>query len=241
MCTEFVTKTSLPTCKITASVRGDGMVNPGDTLIDYGSDVRFIATPNIGYKIDSVIISGLNKGEITSYTFSNVQSDSNIRVVFKIKSYTVSASSSANGSISPKGDTLVKHGEDVTYTIVPNTGYKIDSVIVNGLNKGEITSYTFSNVQSDSNIRVIFIKIPVSNKKATESRFFVSPNPTSGKLTIDNRLPTMKGQVYIYNAAGVWVDMFSISNRITELNLSHLTPGIYLLQFGNERVKLLIK
>ena len=60
------------------------------------------------------------------------------------------------GTIDPTGETLVEEGSSITYTITPYEAYKIYDVWVNGISQGDITTYTFENVQSNETISVEF-------------------------------------------------------------------------------------
>lgn len=80
-----------------------------------------------------------------------------------ITSFTVAASAGPNGLISPSGNIFVTQGKDQAFTITPETGYMIDNVIVDGSNKGAITSYTFSNVQANHSINATFKTLSSGN------------------------------------------------------------------------------
>lgn len=73
----------------------------------------------------------------------------------------ITASSGANGSISPAGDVQVIKGDDKTFTFTPNTGYGIDDVLVDGSSVGRVGTYTFTNVRAAHTIRVTFRTLPV--------------------------------------------------------------------------------
>ena len=70
--------------------------------------------------------------------------------------FTVAASAGAHGAISPSGDKLVAVGNDVTYTIKPDTGYHLVDVLVDGVSVGAVTSYKFDNVAEDHTISASF-------------------------------------------------------------------------------------
>ncbi|OGO36967.1 MAG: hypothetical protein A2147_09840 [Chloroflexi bacterium RBG_16_57_8] len=70
---------------------------------------------------------------------------------------TISSSAGPNGSISPSGATLVAPpGSDQSYTIRADTGYHVDSVLVDGTSAGALTTYTFTNVSADHTIAATF-------------------------------------------------------------------------------------
>lgn len=70
--------------------------------------------------------------------------------------YTITSSAGTGGSISPSGSASVTSGSSKSYTITANTGYIISNVIVDGVSKGAISSYSFSNVTSAHSISVTF-------------------------------------------------------------------------------------
>ena len=73
-----------------------------------------------------------------------------------VTGYTITATSGANGSISPSGAVRVASGGSQTFTISPSSGYMIDTLKVDGLEVTATTSYTFSEVNSNHTIEVNF-------------------------------------------------------------------------------------
>jgi len=69
---------------------------------------------------------------------------------------TITATVGANGSIFPSGYVVLNNGGNPTFTFAPNSGYHIDSVIVDGVKVDSTTSYTFNNVTSNHTIRAVF-------------------------------------------------------------------------------------
>ena len=68
----------------------------------------------------------------------------------------ITASAGAGGSISPSGPVTVPAGGSQTFAIAPDDGHIIASVMVDGVNRGAISSYTFSNVTGDHTISAAF-------------------------------------------------------------------------------------
>jgi hypothetical protein len=142
---------------ITATTGPNGAISPsGSVNANFGATQAFTITPNTGYHIDSVIVDGANQGAIASYTFSNVTANHTIRAVFAIDQFTITSTAGANGVISPEGPTVVDYGESQSYSIIPNTGYHIDSLIVDDVNQGQLASFTFTNVTANHTIRALF-------------------------------------------------------------------------------------
>ncbi|MBI4768084.1 MAG: FG-GAP repeat protein [Deltaproteobacteria bacterium] len=79
-------------------------------------------------------------------------------------SYIVTASAGSGGSISPSGQVSIPQGANQTFTITPNTGYRIAGVTVDGVSRGAITSYSFSSVTANHTIAASFT--PISSPPA---------------------------------------------------------------------------
>jgi len=90
------------------------------------------------------------------YTFSNVNANHSLQVVFGINSYNISASATTGGSLSPVGNATVNYGGGVTYNFTPNTGYHVKAVTVNGNNISPSESYSFFEVHEDQTLFVEF-------------------------------------------------------------------------------------
>jgi len=82
-------------------------------------------------------------------------------IVNYMQTYTIIASAGTGGSISPSGNVSVISGESKEFTITANSGYSVSSVIVDGVSKGAITSYIFSDVVEEGHtIAVTFTANP---------------------------------------------------------------------------------
>ena len=74
----------------------------------------------------------------------------------KPTTYTITASASQGGSISPNGSVSVAKGADQKFTITPSEGYEIADVKVDGQSVGKKTEYTFENVTAEHTIAATF-------------------------------------------------------------------------------------
>ena len=80
--------------------------------------------------------------------------------------FSVTASSTEGGIVTPAGVSQVQYSKDITYTITPDKGYVIKSVLVDGNDVGAVSEYTFANVKKDHTILVIFAA--VTDEPATD-------------------------------------------------------------------------
>jgi len=83
-----------------------------------------------------------------------------VTAAFAIKTYAISASTGSGGSISPAGGINVTYGASQTFTITPNTGYRIAGVLVDGVAQGTPGSFSFSNVTAAHTIQATFTANP---------------------------------------------------------------------------------
>ena len=148
------------THNITASAGAGGSISPSGTVaVTEGLSKTFTITPNYGYRIHSVLVDGVDQGAVSSYTFSDVTRAHTIKALFTLNTYSITASAGAGGSITPSGSISVVHGGSQTYQMIPAFGYKIASVVVDGVNQGSVSSYTFSNVAGGHSISASFERI----------------------------------------------------------------------------------
>ena len=125
-----------------------------------GGEYTFTVTPETCYELVSVTVNGATVTPTNNvYTVSNVTAQQNIIATFSQISYTITASAGNGGTINP-GTTTVNCGGSQTYTIVPNEGYMISDVTVDGQSVGSVSTYSFTNVTANHTISATFVEIP---------------------------------------------------------------------------------
>jgi len=141
---------------ITSFEQPHGTISPfGVVVLNYGGSQAYTVTPDSGCRIDSVLVDGRNLGPLQVYTFINVTGYHSIAAYFT-QSFSITATAGANGTITPLGTVKVDYSTNKQFVIAPNTGYYIDSVLVDGLKVDSTVSYTFRNVSAAHTIRVVF-------------------------------------------------------------------------------------
>ena len=147
----------LPQYTITPTAGPGGTITPSTPqTVNWGGSATFTIAPNMGYRILDVKVDGVSVGTPASYTFSNVMADHTIAATFELLKYTITPTAGAGGTLTPSTPQTVNWGGSATFTIAPNTGFKIADVLVDGISHGAITSYTFSNVTADHTIAATF-------------------------------------------------------------------------------------
>ncbi len=143
------------TARIDSGENGE-IVPSGAVSVPAGGSQTFVLTASPGYKVAFVQVDGKSQGAISSFTFTGVSSNHTISAGFSPMTYTITVTSGPDGVVTPSSAVLFQHGDNQTYTIVPNPGYKIDRVVVDQTPQGPIDSYTFTSIRNDHTIVVEF-------------------------------------------------------------------------------------
>ena len=163
---------------ITASSGANGNISPsGAVLVNSGASQTFTVTPNTGYT-PSLTVDGLPATLINNtYTFTNVTGPHTISVSFSlIQTETITASSGANGRISPSGAVLVNSGSSQTFTVTPNSVAYEPILTVDGLPAALTNNtYTFNDVTGPHTISVSFILQPETITASAGPNGSISP------------------------------------------------------------------
>jgi uncharacterized repeat protein (TIGR02543 family) len=146
---------SVPTFTLTTSAsNGSITLSPPGGIYNTGTVVTVTANSNSGYTFDSWIGDLSGSANPTNLTINGNRS---VTATFTaIPTYTITASAGANGAISPSGSVSVAQNANQTFTMLPNNGYQVDVVTVDGVSQGSITSYTFNNVTVGHTISATF-------------------------------------------------------------------------------------
>ena len=215
------------------SVSG-GSVNPSNGQVLEGNTLTITLTPDSSHTTNGATTTcsnGVINGNIL--TISNVQSDLDCQVVFPIKKYYISVSSST-GSVSPSS-VVVNHGNSVTLSLTPSTGYTAvgaTTTCTNATISG--TSLIIRNVSKNMNCTVTFSK-SVFAYNITASGGTITPSSGSigsGQNLIIQLTPDLihkiKGVTTTCSNSTITGNVLTISNVQSALNCSVTFPDIYL-------------
>ena len=215
------------------SVSG-GSVNPSNGQVLEGNTLTITLTPDSSHTTNGATTTcsnGVINGNIL--TISNVQSDLDCQVVFPIKKYYISVSSST-GSVSPSS-VVVNHGNSVTLSLTPSTGYTAvgaTTTCTNATISGR--SLIIRNVSQNMNCTVTFSK-SVFAYNITASGGTITPRSGSigsGQNLIIQLTPDLihkiKGVTTTCSNSTITGNVLTISNVKSALNCSVTFPDIYL-------------
>jgi hypothetical protein len=147
----------------------NGSIAPSGLLtIEYLDTIDFTITPagDDDYEIDRLYIDNVPVSiapDATSYSLV-VTKALDVHIIFRRITYSVTASVTGNGSVSPSGTTYVNKDADVEYTFIPmNMYYEVSQVLLNGeeVDKSEYADNTFTvrNIRNAYSLDVSFAPI----------------------------------------------------------------------------------
>ena len=134
-----------------------------------------------------------SQGSPGNYTINGTYILSSLIV---LGTHTIAATAGENGSITPEGLVIIGNGMSRTFTIAPDSGYRLDTLLVDGVAIiPSTTSYTFTNVSAHHTITATFRRTTVGYaedvvvKELTYALEQNYPNPFNPSTTIRFRIP----------------------------------------------------
>jgi hypothetical protein len=76
--------------------------------------------------------------------------------------------------------------------------------------------------------------VGINDKTNSANRINIFPNPSSGKITLEIKEPQHQSQLSIFNLNGQELLKQQITEPTKEIDISHLTGGIYFVKFSND-------
>ncbi len=146
---------AVDTNTLSTTTVGSGTItlDPPTGTYDYGTSVGLTAVPATGWHFTgwSGDLSGSQNPESIL-----MDADKSVTATFAVDTHTITASCGIGGSITPSGQVAVGYNADQAFTIIPDAGYHVFEVWVDGVSVGAVPSYAFSNVTSDHTIEASF-------------------------------------------------------------------------------------
>ncbi|MFV0364609.1 MAG: hypothetical protein ACK5LL_16185 [Suipraeoptans sp.] len=193
----------LYTCEVQFTGAGIVLLNQaisgGTVQYQEGSTVKVTANPDENWRVSKVIKNGVEKtytenDKVYTSDITGIDSDYNYEITFAPNTYEVSTSNPSNGKVEIDKSSVDYNGS-ITATITPDAGYLIDTVKVNGVNKGVVQT-------NDNTFKLVVpgvdedIKISVKFKKVkTIDMSDVTFNSGDALRTVDDN---SGGTIYIY-------------------------------------------
>jgi len=149
-----------------------------------------------------------------SSTCNNITSQHIVTSSNPVLYHTITATADDNGSITPAGSIIVPHNSTQAFEMIPNDGYEVQEVYVDGNPFGSMTSYSFPNVTASHTIHVSFARPDAVNESNDDKILGINVFSTTGQKLMSKTLNT---------------------DRLESIHLDGLPDGIYLLQIIREK------
>ena len=137
-----------------------------------------------------------------------------------ITDVTIMASAGEHGQISPSGNVSVPVHSNQTFDLIPEQGYTVDQLLVDGVAQSRVLHYTFENVLTDHTISATFrVANPTLNAMPT-ALYFSSPAgevsaPKSVNVLVNDMVEDLQVQVEA---------PFKVSNDMENYDLTTTVP-----------------
>ena len=196
---------------ISASAGDHGTISPsGQIQVKAGAQQTFEFIPEKEYRVFRILIDGQIRQAEESYTFTNVDQDYILNVLFiKEINHTIKSLTTNGGKILPYGEIIVPEFGSQTFQVFPDKGYMLSTLIVDDKKVGPYYWFNFQNVIENHEITAEFI----GNKNQC----------------------TISGHVYSHTNAvqGMSIQIFAddrfdqlISQTLTDLDGNYIITGL---------------
>ena len=145
---------------------GEGQNIDGYTL-SYGTESGIYTTDIDVGNTTTCIVPDLEPGDTyyftvaayNSYGTSGYSNEVSYTPPFpSSETFVITTSAGVHGGISPSGSIVVDYGSRHSLTIVPDEGYRVENVLVDGESKGSVLSWTFDDIVADHVIAASFVR-----------------------------------------------------------------------------------
>ena len=211
------------TISVAANPNNAGSVSGGGSYT-YGQTCTVTASANNGYAFTSWSENGTQVSTNVNYSFT-VTGNRNLVANFVPNTHTIQATAGSNGTITPSGNITVALGANQSFSMIPDAGYEVQEVYIDGNPVGAMNSYTFTNVTADHYIHVNFTLVDAIGENNTHL-IQVYPNPTMGEVIIEAE---GLSHIRIVNLHGQTVYNTNVVDELIHIDLSQMAKGVYLM------------
>ncbi len=144
--------------QIISTSEGFGEISES-ALVSFGESKTFWIKAKGGYVIDDVVVDGKSVGSVETYTFDDVDTRHTINAIFSVETFKIITEVDGSGAIVVDNLDPAVYGETRTFTFVPQDGYKLTFVYVNGQPVSIEDGTLVLEIRQDSTIKAVFEKL----------------------------------------------------------------------------------
>ncbi len=164
-----------PMYDVSLVINGNGSLTTTASLkVSSGATIDFAVGVDMGWEVSSVTGCSGTLNE-TTYTTASITSNCAITANFVLQKFTVQISDTENGTVDFTSPQLIDFGDSVSFSVLPDLGFNIDSV--EGCN-GTLsdTTYTIASVQSNCSVTASFTAKEYTVQVTASAGGQISPN-----------------------------------------------------------------
>ena len=152
-----------------------------------------------------------------------------------VTTYTITATATGPGFITPNGTVTVQEGSDVTFTFTANAGAVVDRLLVDDAETAVPANneYTFSAVVTNHTIAVEFVEETGIEEIDLNAAVVLYPNPATSQIQIqvaDSRF--LGAEMQIFDVYGKLISNATIETLSTQVDVSQLANGMYMVRIN---------
>lgn len=207
-----------------ATVPAEGSTYITGNAIGTATVACVVATPTA-----TCIDSGLTNGTNYYYKIFSKDTHGNYGVGIalgaftpSLSTFTITSTAGAHGTINPLGVTNVAQSSDQAYTITPDLGYDVATLVVDGSSQATSTTYMFGSVQTNHTIAITFVLV-------TPTYTITSTAGTNGTISPLGTTILLQGASQIYTitpTGGYVVDTLIVDSVSIATSTSHTFSSI---------------
>lgn len=154
-----------------------------------------------------------------------------------VTTYTITATATGPGSITPSGTVTVQEGTDITFSFTANEGATTQQLLVDNIETAIPTNneYTFSSVVANHTIEVVFAEETGIEEVDLDATVLLFPNPATSHIEIrlSNDL-LINSTLDIYDVYGRKIATQMMNNTSAKVDISGYSTGMYLVRISND-------
>lgn len=154
-----------------------------------------------------------------------------------VTTYTITATATGPGSITPSGTVTVQEGTDITFSFTANEGATTQQLLVDNIETTIPTNneYTFSSVVANHTIEVVFAEETGIEEVDLDATVLLFPNPATSHIEIrlSNDL-LINSTLDIYDVYGRKIATQMMNNTSAKVDISGYSTGMYLVRISND-------
>ena len=214
---------------ITVEYNTGGKVYIGETLIEntitanQGDTKKLEFISDIGYEISNIIIDSISVSPNHSYTFTNIESNHHVKIVFSKTTFKVSTMTNENGRITR----TMLDNNSARFDFVPDVGYELTSLRINNVEVDLVDSIVLNNLDTYQTISATFsikklnVIFNITNGKISNAEATSTVEYGDGiSFTIDPsqgyeaNFININGEKFIINNTTLYLDNITKDTRI---------------------------